>query len=271
MMYIAGCMFETTPDETYRAFAEEIIIEPPLAEATNGLQSPIYTAYRFCSTSRATWKDKTLEILEQTRRATNAFLALHDVDGIDLPEQPENAREALMFCHRALLAFTNIKGSLTKEQGLYETVRVACCIFVHALVLRIPLSQAVRNLDLDLLLSKSQIGSSDAGRRESPRLLLELKDAMKSSPFEDCWSEKLDVLLWCGLVGLASVGDVPIQDQLMQQARDFIAAVTLRTAVLQVFNRPVPILGMLRRFVAIQQVLANSVSNYGMLAVRQSS
>lgn len=254
-MYVASCMFETMPDDMYMLHAKNIVTEPAQSEGAL-LDAPIYTPTKFCSTSQARWDGTTLRILELTRQATSAFFTLHDMRESDNASHSNDALADLTFCHHALLAFPGITDRPTQEQGLSEVVRMSCCIFVHALVLRVPLSQAVK--DASLQMTKPAISQTS---RES--MLLQLKEALKSSRFGDCWDDKSSVLLWCGLVALASFNSNPIGEQELQKARDFIAAVTLRTAILQVFGRPVAMLGMLKRFVLIQHVLARGVRHCG--------
>lgn len=64
------------------------------------------------------------------------------------------------------------------------------------------------------------------------------------------------------MIALTAVSDGSVfQTQIqtnkaVKEARDFIAAVTLRTAILRMFDKPLATLGMLKRFNKIQQALA---------------
>ncbi|QIX02347.1 hypothetical protein AMS68_007864 [Peltaster fructicola] len=253
VMYLVGCITETSPDVMYTKYVDTINTEPPPSNDSL-LDSPIYTAARFCSISQARWQDPTQSILELTRKATQAFFNLHDLKDNQCPKNEASAE--LKYCNNSLLAFPSVDGDLTKEQGLVEVIRLSCCIFVHGLVLQVPLSEAVKDKVLQT------VGGSASGCKTGPTLL-RLKEVLKQSPFEDCWDTKSGVLLWCGLVALASSHGnyASSKEQSLRQARDFIAAVTLRTAIVQIFSHPVAMLGMLKRFHAVQQVLSRGGRN----------
>lgn len=152
----------------------------------------------------------------------------------------------------------------TSDQYIYEAVRLTAQIYVEALTNEVPFSRAAARL-------KTRAGSRGTGSSESsdsseahkPSLPVQIRDTIQHTDMTQCWQHLAGVLLWITLVAGASANPEILEDDCVprvrhnedEEARTYLAAITVRTNVLLSFDHPQVIAGTLESMLAIQECL----------------
>lgn len=270
-MHLVGILSEQTPDVMYTAFAKNEQTDPSTIDGPY-CECPIYAARGYTSISaNGSNPDRMLHILDLTQQASNAFIVTHALSHeleISSAETPVQAKKTLQWARDRIAEVTEVSQPKTKATSAVEFVRLAARIHVEALYRSIPYSQATN-------CQKRRSFAQETGRRcdsvvETPEvetpLILQAMNALKDSDIDGTWEAQRGVLVWAGLVILAASSRMLYQDrslvaELREEcilARQFVSAVVLRAAIRQIFEHTVPMLGMLKRFVAFQQALGTT-------------
>lgn len=281
----------------YASYARNTLTVSPPDDAKHIPESPVYSPRDFAAVQHSIGATAPkIQILQLTREATQMFTGEYHV-GMRVPALASSMKpningglqsKLLDLRRRVFSLDNNIEGVAqnTADAHVFEAIRLASCVYIHALAYGMPISHAaaalryregVETQPSDT--STTAAGSPRAANRFAP-IHVRIQAALQSTVVEELWGPLAGVLYWVVLVGCAAasnngpgggrpgdsrVGDPGGADISAQtdrhteleehEAHRWLTAVLVRCTVILGFEHNAAILRTLTRFVGIQRML----------------
>ena len=275
-MYMISALRETVPHRDFVEWASRQHTTSP-TESRQTPESPIYcglagfyTVKRSLSPSSPSY-----QLLDTVRLLTNSFVreSATFVGSSTFPASGASPDEvsSVVALHDKITTtrpaythrddFTN-----SRERYLFESLRLVSRVYACALTFRLPFSKAAAVC----------AANAESGVSSTP---VQLRNALLQTDLSNCWGPMAGVLFWLALVGGASVNPAYAANnppKSMQhknssgqetmagrreeeaEARQWFAAIAVRCSIVLGFDHGEVILETLKRFVGIQQALAQA-------------
>ena len=254
-MYLVAALREMQPLEEFVRYAN--LQDTRVPTHTRAMpESPIYCrAIGFLTIHKAVSPESEIHsLLDAVRVLTNHFLKVEC--------RPDETTTSLRDKIFAFSPCTDMDFKDMNERYTYESIRLTSRVFAHALVRRLPFSQAAKEL-----CGRGRSASS-APRMLKPGSLdentptpIQIQYALMRTDTSFCWGQMAGVLFWVSLVASATANPGPFTDEwrvgVDEDARKWAAAIAVRTCVVLSFEYGNLVLGTVKRMVDIETALAN--------------
>ena len=257
---------ENVPQREYTDFASKADTKIP-SGAQRVPESPVYNRAQGFHTIRAILEphNPMYQLLNTLRSLTNSFYIENSQpsrSGLDTchtrrSRSPSNETVASLYAKVFAFAPASEQdfGSMG-DRYTYEGVRLAALIYAQALANKISFSRAA-----------SQTGtnsSPDTAHAQAEPIPIQIKQALMRTDVSYCWDHLAGVLFWTSLVAGAAANPGPLanEDRIGddEDARKWLTAIAVRCCIVLSFEYGASVLETLKRFVAIETVLARSDS-----------
>lgn len=269
-MYMISALRESPPHADFVAYASRHTA--PIPTDTVALpESPIYcraSGYQTITPENC-HSPEIWGLLNTLRDVTRHFLLLKRSNS-PADSSESSARSSIVElrdrifelppAHSSDLSFPDLN-----TRYIYETLRLAALLYVHALYARTPFS--IASIRLTSGAATSATGAWPAGLSASQALHLQIRNALLRTDCTSCWGPLAGVLFWVALVSGAGANPGPLSQEDREgeeeDARKFLAAIAVRCSIVLSFEHGEAVLEGLRRLVGIEGVLNASKAGRG--------
>ncbi|KAK5675121.1 hypothetical protein LTS10_012195 [Elasticomyces elasticus] len=274
-MYIIAILRETRPGQPFIEYAGNSKRETSWKDSRPFPESPILcrpSGYRTIQKACAP-DGPTPQLLELTRQLTTVFVegsARHEHASSDPLSEQLRETEVRLFAVAASIfgstAAEDLEFANMSDRYTYEAIRLTSQLFAHALISRVPFSQAAQQLQATGLYRSLQPGplSTDAPYMEGCAMHIHIRNALMRTDTADCWGHMAGALFWVALVaGAAANPEVAPGGYVHrresgedEEARKFVAAIVVRCSIVLGFEFGSAVMETVKSMSGIQQALA---------------
>ena len=274
-MYVIAVTRESRPQSIFVAYAESLRSASP-KDTRPMPESPLYCRHTGYLTLHRVFapESTTCKLLELARQLTNIFQA-----GIAAtPTESSESDVSDTYLEQTYLDRMAVASEISdcptaedlsfehmSQRYTYEAVRLTSRVYAHALLRRLPLSQAAQDLQATGLYRSLQDGllSSEAPYVEGCAMHIHIRNALMRTDTTECWGHAAGVLFWIALVAGAMANPAAAPEGYVERretgddedARKWLAAIVVRCSIVLGFEYGSAVMETVKRMVAIQQAL----------------